>query len=70
MKKMVVRKRSICSILKMQLETASLKPRIYAICKHDLAETVSPNDCVFCVLYQTVHFCQGKRLSKQALMSY
>ena len=50
----------------MKLDTASLKPRICAICKHDLAETASPNDCEYCVLYQTVRFCPGKRLSKRA----
>ena len=69
-KNIAVRKRSICSILKMQLDTASLKPRICAICKHDIAETASPNDCVYCVLYQTVRFCLGKRLSKRALCSH
>ena len=51
----------------MKLDTASLKPRICAICKRDLAKTASPNDCIYCVLYQTVHFCLGKRLSKRAL---
>ena len=50
----------------MKLDTASLKLRICAICKHDLAETASPNDCEYCVLYQTMHFCPGKRLSKRA----
>ena len=49
-KKIAVRKRSMCSILKMKLDTASLKPRICAICKRDLAETASPNDCEYCVL--------------------
>ena len=51
----------------MKLDTASLKPWICAICKRDLAETASPNDCEYCVLYQTVRFCPGKRLSKRAL---
>jgi len=51
----------------MKLDTASLKPRICAICKRDLAEIASPNDCEYCVLYQTVRFCPGKRLSKWAL---
>ena len=51
----------------MKLDTASLKPRICAICKRDLAEIASPNDCEYCVLYQTVRFCPGKRLSKRAL---
>ena len=51
----------------MKLDTASLKPRICAICKCDLAEIASSNDCEYCVLYQTVHFCPGKRLSKRAL---
>ena len=36
-KKIAVWKRSIYSILKMQLDTASLKPRICAISKRDLA---------------------------------
>ena len=54
----------------MQLDTVSLKPQICAISKRDLAETASPNDCVYCILYQTACFCPGKRLSKQALMSY
>ena len=51
----------------MKLDTVFLKPRICAICNHDLAETASPNDCEYCVLYQTVRFCPGKRLSKRAL---
>ena len=51
----------------MKLDTASLKPWICAICKRDLAETASPNDCEYCVLYQTVRFCPGKRLSKWTL---
>jgi len=51
----------------MQLDIASLKPRICAISKRDLAETTSPNDYVYCVLYQTARFCLGKRLSKRAL---
>ena len=50
----------------MQLDTASLKLWICAISKCDLAETASPNDCVYCVLYQTACFCPGKRLSKRA----
>ena len=62
-----MRKRSICSILKMQLDIASLKPRICAICKRDLVEIASPNDCVYCILYQTMRFCPGKRLSIRAL---
>ena len=51
----------------MKLDTASLKPQICAICKCDLAETASPNDCIYCVLYQTICFCPEKRLSKWAL---
>ena len=51
----------------MQLDTSSLKPRICVICKRDLAETASPNDCEYCVLYQIVHFCPGKCLSKWTL---
>ena len=51
----------------MKLDAASLKPWICAICKRDLAETTSPNDCEYCILYQTVRFCPGKRLSKRAL---
>ena len=56
-KKIAVRKCSICSILKMQLDTASLKPQIYVVCKCDLAKTASPNDCIYCILYQTMRFC-------------
>ena len=55
-KKIAMRKCSICSILKMQLDTASLKPRICVICSCDLAETASPNDYIYCVLYQTMRF--------------
>ena len=53
----------------MQLDAASLKPQICVICKRDLAETASPNDCVYCILYQTMRFCPGKCLSKRALRS-
>ena len=56
-KKIAMRKCSICSILKMQLDTASLKPQIYVVCKCDLAKTASPNDCIYCILYQTMRFC-------------
>ena len=56
-KKIAVRKCSICSILKMQLDTASLKPQIYVVCKCDLAKTAFPNDCIYCILYQTMRFC-------------
>ena len=55
-KKIAMRKCSICSILKMQLDTASLKPRICVICSCDLAETASPIDYIYCVLYQTMRF--------------
>ena len=51
----------------MQLDTTSLKPQFCAICKRDLAETAYPNDCIYCILYQSVHFCPGKHLSKRAL---
>ena len=63
-----MRKRSICSILKMQLGTVSLKPRICVISKRDLAETASPNDCVYYILYQTACFYPGKRLSKRTII--
>ena len=52
----------------MQLDTSSLKPRICVICKRDLAKIASPNDCVYCILYQTACFCPGKCLSKRTLI--